>query len=407
MVKDIPMRPSSQVRRANWTLNNPTAQERAWLTSLSTQATRTNLGIRYIVFQEEVAPTTHTHHLQGYIEWSAPQRPLGRMMKAEGSPYYRFSWHRADFPRASIAYAKKEDTRLTGGQRGEYGDAAAARNQTIADTTDQINSGISLQKVIDEHSDIDFRYHKQMVAYFNRRVPLRNACNVICLVGPSGCGKTTWAKIEGLKMGTVYEVPRKNNHNGRWDWKMYCCQKSIIINEFNDRFLDVTAFKKFFDVFDVQIENKGDNMIMKSNNIFLTMNTDIKNWYTKYRSKPENAANVDAMERRITQFFKIYDCRVNPAFDEDELDDEVAIEEPYMIMTIRPHPIETRVGHRLFGKPSFRFGDLNRNAFGQIPQHYPRNPFNFARHAQAQPNIDGFGSSIPSDNMDDDIDDED
>ncbi len=402
MVKDIPMRPSSQVRRANFTLNNPTAQERAWLTSLSNLATRRLLAIRYIVFQEEIAPTTETHHLQGYIEWMKLKRPLGRMMKAPGSPYHRFSWHRADFPRASIAYAKKKDSRLAGGQQGEYGDAAAARNQTISDVTDQLNSGVSLQKVIDEHSDIDFRYHKNMLGYFNRRVPPRTACKVICLIGPSGCGKSTYAKAAALGLGTVYEVPDKNHHNGRWDWKHYCSQTSIIINEFNDTFLDVTKFKKFFDTFDCQIENKGDNMLLKSNNIFLTMNTDIKNWYRKYRSKPEHRANVDAMERRITQFFKIYECRRNTNYDVDAAD-------PYMIMTLRAHPLNSK------GEPQFRFASLDTNAYMQIPQHInPGSIFDFARHArqtnegqrerQAQPIPGRFGQSIPSN--DDEIMDE-
>ncbi len=402
MVKDIPMRPSSQVRRANFTLNNPTAQERAWLTSLSNLATRRLLAIRYIVFQEEIAPTTQTHHLQGYIEWMKLKRPLGKMMKAPGSPYHRFSWHRADFPRASIAYAKKKDSRLAGGQHGEYGDAAAARNQTISDTTDQLNSGISLQKVIDQHSDIDFRYHKQIVAYFNRRVPNRIECNVICLIGPSGCGKSTYAKAAARGLGTVYEVPGKERHNGRWDWKMYACQNAIIINEFNDTFMDVTKFKKFFDTFDVQIENKGDNMIMKTNNIYLTMNTDIKNWYHKYRLDPKNLADTQAMERRITQFFKIYDCRRNTNYNINAAD-------PYMIMTLRAHPLNSK------GEPQFRFASLNPNAYMQIPQHInPGSIFDFAKHARQthesqrdrhpQPNTNGFGGSIPSD---DDMDESD
>jgi len=338
------LRARDQVRRCNFTLNNPSTAERAWVASLSQRETRLSLGIRYLVFQEEIAPTTNMIHYQGYIEWFNPKRPLGTTFKNTTSPYRRFSWHRADHPRASIAYAKKTSTRAQGGDHGEYGESAANRADTKKDVVDQLLAGVPLKKVIQEHPEMDFDNHEKFVAFHNRNVPNRNKCRVILLIGPSRCGKSSWVIEDAKKItidkpsGTYYIVPDRTRHNGRWDWQNYQSQDSIIINEFDDKYLKVVSFKQFFDEFPYQIEQKGSCMQMKSNNIYLTTNTDIKYWYHKYREHRNNAVHVDAMEQRITQFFTIYDCRKNLAYDIEEQDEDEGENEPYMQMTLRPHP---------------------------------------------------------------------
>jgi len=369
----------SRVRRANFVLNNPNNTERAWLASLTSRATRKTHSIRFIVFQEEQAPSTDTVHIQGYIEWEEAIRPLGQKMKHMNSPYSRFHWSRVDNPRRAIAYAKKDDTRVNNGLHGQYGAAAANRDQTITDTTEQILSGVPLSKVLHEHPDISFMHYEKVVDFHNRQVKNRDACNVVLLIGPSGCGKSWWADAAAKSKGTTYYVPDRTRHNGRWDWKGYSSENSIIINEFDDKWLKVVSFKQFFDIFPFQVEAKGQNMSLKSNNIYLTTNSDIKNWYRKFRSNPENAVHTAAMERRITQFFTIYDCRKNPVYRNmvmitaSQVDDHNA----FMTKTLRAHP-----------PGGFRFGELQTN-FANIPTVIPFNP---------QPHS-GDEGSLNSDNL--------
>jgi len=288
-------------------------------------------------------------------------------MKSDTSPYKRFSWHKADYPRASIAYAKKEESRKENGSHGEYGDSAALRTDSNEDVVQQLLARVPLQQVIDAHPVISFLRNDKIIEMHNRLVPDRSECNVTLLIGPSGCGKTTWALKEALKDGyTAFQVPDRTRHNGRWDWKGYASQNTAIINEFDDTWLKVIAFKQFFDTFHYQIECKGDNFQMKSNNIFLTTNSDIKDWYAKYRAYPANAVHVKAMERRITQFFTIYDCRRNLAYGLDALEDAQIPEdrittEPFMQMTLRAHP-----------PGGFRFNSL-QTSFALIQ---PRNIYN-------------------------------
>ncbi len=352
----------SRVRRANFVLNNPDAGERTWLASLTSRAQRNIFKVRFIVFQEEIAPTTQTPHIQGYCEWQEAVRPLGRTMKQLSSPWRRFRWSQVDFPRAAIKYASKEDTRLAGGQNGKYGDAAANRDQTVSDVTDQILNGTRLKQVLIEHPDISFMHYEKIVDFHNRQVPDRTACNVILLIGPSGCGKSWWAAEDAKSEGTTFFVPDRTRHNGRWDWKGYSSENSLVINEFDDKWLKVVSFKQFFDIFPYQVEAKGQNMSLKTNNIYLTTNNDIKYWYRKFRSNPDNAVHTKAMERRVNQFFKIYDCRKNTAWMAPT--GSIGGTEPFMTKTLRPHP----VGGFKFGDLQTTFADVQYRLFEQSVQ---------------------------------------
>ncbi len=361
----------SRVRKANFVLNNPSAADRAWLASLSAQPSRLMVNIRFIVFQEELGLQQQTPHIQGYIEWVSARYPLGAQMNSDGSPYRRMHFTPVDNPRAAIAYAKKDRTRVEGGLHGEYGLAAANRTQTVSDVTEQILSGTNLKQVLEEHPDISFMHYEKIVDFHNRQVKDRDACNVTLLIGPSGCGKSWWADKTAKSKGTTYYVPDRTRHNGRWDWKSYSSQNSIIINEFDDKWLKVVSFKQFFDIFPFQVEAKGQNMSLKTNNIYLTTNNDIKNWYSKFRSSPENAVHTAAMERRITQFFKIYDCRRNTNWMAPTEEQGETL--PFMQMVLRPHPVG-----------GFKFGEL-QSSFAYIPTVIPFND-------QPQDNRDGLSA---------------
>ena len=77
---------------------------------LVTEEDRLALDARYIVFQEEVAPTTGTPHLQGYIEFNKPVRMShihnvlhdASLQPAHGTP------------QQCKDYCTKEDTRVGG-----------------------------------------------------------------------------------------------------------------------------------------------------------------------------------------------------------------------------------------------------------------------------------------------------
>ena len=57
----------SNQKNWTWTLNNPTEEE---VVKLKLD----HDGISYIVWQEETAPTTGTHHLQGFVQFVQKKR---------------------------------------------------------------------------------------------------------------------------------------------------------------------------------------------------------------------------------------------------------------------------------------------------------------------------------------------
>jgi hypothetical protein len=293
-----------------FTINNPTDTVRAYLRDLHVGQDHT----RYCSYQEEKAPSTGTIHFQGYIEWSDKIRPI--TMKV----YKGWDFTRVFDPRGAIKYSKKTETRIEGGQTGEIGSAARFRNDTIEDVCDHIKSGGTIQEIIATHPTMDFMHHDKIVRKVLDTLPDRTACNINIYFGITGCGKSTYVRT---RAENYYAVPTVTRHNGRWDWDSYEGQSNIVIDEFDDTWVTATDFKRFFDVFEYQIERKGSNMPMKSNHIWITTNKDPGFWYSKMTDEARRP-----LLRRLKEFANIFDCRKNPAYT-------LGGKEPFMLMAAR------------------------------------------------------------------------
>lgn len=114
--------------------------------------------VTYIVYQEEVAPTTGTHHFQGYMELSVRKRITTLLNGLGWDDPCHLSVARAQ-PSVNEAYCTKEDTRVDGPYR---------RGVISADTVGQGNRQ-DLQDVLaairDGMSDFElFTHHPQTMA---------------------------------------------------------------------------------------------------------------------------------------------------------------------------------------------------------------------------------------------------
>ena len=323
---------TNRVSRANFTINNPSDYQREWFSGIcGGTESLIEYNIEFLIYQEEKAPTTGTIHFQGYVEFIKKVRPVG-VKHRKKKEWEHTNWYKADNPRASIKYASKNETRLVGGQSGKAGRARKGREDTILDVIEHFKEEKDVRKVAKAHPLVDFLHHDKLVRYgmANRQ---RSECNVIMLIGASGVGKSRWAKKMAEASGSVYTVPAKTRHNGRWDWQMYTGQKTIIINEWDDSWLPPLEFKLFFDWDKFQLEKKHGCMWLISDYMILTSNKDIKDWYRKWRSDPDN--DPEPLERRITDYFTIYDCTKNPEYD-DEYEEDA--DNSYMLLTERKDP---------------------------------------------------------------------
>ncbi len=322
MVRINSLNRRSKLRKAMFTINNPTNVVRAYLRELHVAQDKT----RYCIYQEEKAPTTGTIHFQGYIEWTDQVRPLTLAI------YRGWDFTRVFDPRGAIKYCRKAETKVDGGQHGEIGTAARFRNDTIEDVCDHITSGASIKEIITTHPTVDFLHHDKIVRKVLDALPDRTDCRINIYFGDTGCGKSTYVR---QRAAPYYAVPSVTRHNGRWDWDAYQGQTNIVIDEFDDTWMTATDFKRFFDTFEYQIERKGTNMPMKSNDIWITTNKDPGFWYQKLTDKARAP-----LLRRLKQYANIFDCRINPAYT-------ISGTEPYMLMAARnnfqwkrnPYPI--------------------------------------------------------------------
>lgn len=129
-----------------FTLNNPTEEERSFFSDFQ-------LGdyFNYMIYQEEKGENG-TIHFQGYIE-CRQQHDL-RWMKTHFNPNAHFEPRRGTQEEA-IAYCKKEETRVEGGQSGEFGQPKAGAGGCKRDREAAIEVLTKIQRMEMKPSEID------------------------------------------------------------------------------------------------------------------------------------------------------------------------------------------------------------------------------------------------------------
>ncbi|QMW68719.1 replication-associated protein [Crucivirus-224] len=140
-----------QARNYCWTLNNYTAEE---LESISLNK------FRYLIYGKEIAPTTGTPHLQGYLESS---KPITFMAIKEACP----GLQRASFFVRKGTRDQARDYCLKDGQTTEYGNWNAGGQGTRTDwqqiwTT--IKDGASFHDIASEYPEQAIKYNSGIKA---------------------------------------------------------------------------------------------------------------------------------------------------------------------------------------------------------------------------------------------------
>lgn len=151
---------SNMSRAKNWcfTLNNYTDDHIAHLRSLSD-----NDVVSYIVFGKEVAPTTNTPHLQGYISFKKLHR-LNQVRSLLSGAHLTVARGTATQNRE---YCCKD------GSFEEYGDLSKLRSKQgtrgdLDEFKDSVNAGITTMKELMEvHTEICAKYPRFVKEYIN------------------------------------------------------------------------------------------------------------------------------------------------------------------------------------------------------------------------------------------------
>lgn len=255
-------------RRFCFTLNNYTDDD---ITKLLQ-----NTYVHYICFGKEIAPTTGTPHLQGYIEvkqttfknWKS-QFPTMHIEKARGSL------------EANKTYCSKDGSFTEHGtprQQGKRTDIELARE----------HSSLTMREFLDTQP-VNFQTIKVFEKYLSYHEESRHwPTTVVWLQGPSGSGKTRWAS-QFCKTCTYWKDSTK------W-WDGYDKHPIVIFDDFRSKWFDFSTFLRILDRYPYRCEVKGGYRQLLCKSIIITSINDISQTFQWLAASEP----IDQVRRRVS-----------------------------------------------------------------------------------------------------------
>ena len=296
-------------RRFVFTVNNPTALP----VGIDVEGED---GLRFIIFQLEMAPNTGTPHYQGYLEVASPWR-VNRVVSCLQDLCGAHPWVRParGSPEKCIAYCSKEEDRLDGPWRfGKQGGSQGKRNDLDA-VKDFILSGHhDMLEIATAFFDVFLKYGRNLEKYVQMvlmRHPRQFKSDVTVLIGPPGCGKSKWCS----EQGSIEEVYWKPN-NKWWDGYAPTTHSIVVLDDFYG-WLPWVWLLNVLDRYPLQVENKGSSLPFLAKRVLITSNTDPRAWYKNQKV----VAKFPAFARRVNRWILydkdsiVYD---GPSYDEFE-----------------------------------------------------------------------------------------
>ncbi len=318
-IKDLMPRQPIGPTSTKWcfTLNNPTGDQEEALWAMQDNEKR----LEYAVWQKEIAPTTGTPHIQGYVILKGHAKPNKYMQ----DNFFNCRWKIANgSTEQNYVYCTKP-----GGVAGpwEYGikpvNKQGKRNDLLA-VKAKLDAGAPMTQIAEEHFPSFVRYERAFLSYMNIIQPKRDfKTQIIVLISSPRTGKSTWAKnhtygVAGKGGFICYSAQWFNGYNGIDD---------IIINDFN-RWIPWFNFLQMLDDGAWTVETKGGIVNFAPRRIVITSNFIVTQWFDYVKIK----ADIRALTGRIEY---IYDEAIpaNVVFFDNAWSDALvpAILDPYPI----------------------------------------------------------------------------
>lgn len=285
-----------RLRRVSFTYNNPSEDTYELINSLYFDG-----YAKFLIYQEEKAPTTGTPHIQGYVEFTK-QYDFSKIKKLlpEGAHLEASRGTKSD----NVRYCRKPDGRLSG--PFVYGDLASNQGQRtdLYDAVAMLGRHRSVQECV-----ADDGFATTYVKYssgFNRLAALKGIGiytptepeekSVVALWGGTGTGKTHTAYTS---LRTLYPEEQPwfaSDLSGRW-FDGYAAQRGVIFDDFRGyrSEMKVDQFLRLTDKWPMQVPVKGSFVNWNPRTIYITSNEDPAEWYYN-----ESANTQAAVARRLS-----------------------------------------------------------------------------------------------------------
>lgn len=244
-----------KARSLCWTLNNYTEADVVAMRRYATEC-------KYLVFGYEIAPTTGTPHLQGFVAWENP-RSIDKFMKIPITKGMHVEKTRGS-PKQASDYCKED------GKFEEFGELPIQGERT--DWTEAVNAikdGVGIAEVIEQQPQMlpCIRALERYKALTLK--PQHREVNVFVLVGSAGSGKTRWAYDN---YPDLYSKPR-----GDW-WDGYTGQKAILLDDYYG-YLPYCELLRVLDRYPYQVPIKGGFVQAQWDTVIITSNKTPHHWY--------------------------------------------------------------------------------------------------------------------------------
>jgi len=259
--------------------------------------------VQYLVYGEEVCPTTQKIHWQGYVEFKGP-KSLTAAKKIMNDNTMHFEVRRGSQDQA-IAYCKKDNKWIEHGER--------ARQGRRTDLDEVIKECKTVDEVMDKYPQTYCSYRQGLKDIYARRVeqniPNIRPIEVVVYWGVTGSGKTYKAVTENPDHYRLMHTKASDRIN----FDGYTGQPVLIIDEFYGQ-IDYPYFLQLLDQYKLQLHVKGSTTWAQWNKVIITSNEHPHTWY-------KDQHNIDAMMRRIktiVNFDKQYQERTDNEESEEK-----------------------------------------------------------------------------------------
>ncbi len=216
----------SRYRNFCFTINNYTNEE---LNELRKKELK---EIKYIIVGEEIAPTTGTHHLQGFIIYNSA-KTLNAAIKnlpkrshieiCKGTPYENY------------LYCSKENIAHELGERPEK--VGQGKRQDLIEIKKKIAQNVNIKQMLEEDDIQNYqqlKYAESLKKYYEKKRYEKPI--VKWYYGLTGTGKTRTAYEEFSRMANDDDNIYFSMDTGKW-WEGYDAQEYVIIDDMRGDFM--------------------------------------------------------------------------------------------------------------------------------------------------------------------------
>lgn len=323
------MMPFDSIKRRHicWTINNWSQHD---LERLRTYATTVKSCV-YICWSQEVAPTTGTPHLQGYVAWSnsmslsafkkrvssTPDNPLGRL-RAEINTNGTANENRS----YCAGLVEKKGNRLNPTFE-EFGELPQQGERTDWHrAVDLIRHGTAVVDVVfDQPHLVPTIRALERLETLSKTTPNDRDVRVLYIHGSAGCGKTR--SIIGA-FPEAYWKPE-----GEW-WDKYTGQQVVVLDDFYSDIAYKTALR-VLDRYPLWLPFKGGFVPANYTTVLITSNARLDEQYPNIQGKRREA------------FYRRIHCVI-------DADDGISIER--ITHALSSPPVNPKVQHPQAHKPA-------------------------------------------------------